>query len=182
MRAQTAVFSTERLAIKQWSWLLFGLATLVIVFLPPAAGKATPASRTLRLETGNFTFNPAVIHVNPGDQVTIELTSKDVVHGLYLDGYDLETEVEPGQTSTFTFTADRPGSFRFRCSVTCGPLHPFMIGKLKVGNNALLWRGIGLAVLAMVIGGMVKMRTRVSAKERRSQPASTTFPVRRSTR
>ena len=31
--------------------------------------------------------------------------------------------------------------------MTCGAMHPFMIGKIQVGQNALLWRGIGLAAL-----------------------------------
>ena len=53
---------------------------------------------------------------------------------------------------TLTFVADHAGSFRFRCSVTCGPLHPFMIGKLYVGPNWTLLRGSALAVLAAVAG------------------------------
>jgi hypothetical protein len=32
--------------------------------------------------------------------------------------------------------------------VTCGALHPFMIGKLQVGPNTWLWRAIALTVLA----------------------------------
>jgi len=59
-----------------------------------------------------------------GDHVTIDLVSTDVVHGLYLDGYDLNVTADPGQTATLSFVADRSGSFRFRCSVTCGALHP----------------------------------------------------------
>ena len=39
-----------------------------------------------------------------------------------------------------------------RCSVTCGALHPFMIGKFNVGSNDLLWRAIGLGVLAVIAG------------------------------
>ncbi len=75
-----------------------------------------------------------------------------MVHGLYLDGYDLEIRTDPGQISELSFTADKAGSFRFRCSVTCGDLHPFMIGKLQVGPNQLMWRGAGLAVLAALAG------------------------------
>jgi heme/copper-type cytochrome/quinol oxidase subunit 2 len=71
-----------------------------------------------------------------------------VAHGLYLDGYDISVEADPGQTGTLTFVADRRGSFRFRCSVTCGAMHPFMIGKLAVGPNTLLYRASGLALLA----------------------------------
>ncbi|MGB3701702.1 MAG: hypothetical protein WA997_10560, partial [Anaerolineales bacterium] len=56
------------------------------------------------------------------------------------------------QTNEISFIADQSGSFRFRCSVTCGDLHPFMIGKLHVGTNLLLWRGVGLAVLAALAG------------------------------
>ncbi len=75
----------------------------------------------------------------------------DVAHGLYLDAYELQITADPGQTESLTFIADRSGTFRFRCSLTCGDLHPFMIGKLHVGPNTLLWRGIGLACLSLLI-------------------------------
>src|SRR3990172_7920243 len=77
------------------------------------------------------------------------------IPALSLDGYDLNTTADPGQPAQLTFTADKTGAFRFRCSVTCGALHPFMIGKLTVGANDLLWRAIGLAVLAAAASGAV---------------------------
>ncbi len=95
-----------------------------------------------------FSFSPGQIRVNPGDRVTIELVSTDVVHGLSLDGYDFALTADPGQTTSGVFVADRPGVFRFRCSIACGNLHPFMIGKLQVGPNLLLMRGIALGFLA----------------------------------
>lgn len=152
MNAETAVSLRHRLTIKQGSWLILGLLALAIVLTPLPVGTAVPTSHTLRLEASSFAFSPATIEVNPGDEVTIELTSTDVVHGLYLDGYDLEITADPGQTAQLTFIADKTGTFRFRCSVTCGPLHPFMIGKLKVGVNTLLWRGIALSILAALLG------------------------------
>jgi len=74
------------------------------------------------------------------------------VHGLSIDGYAIEATSDPGQTARLTFVANRGGSFRFRCTVTCGNLHPFMIGKLQVGQNELLWRGALLSVLMLVAG------------------------------
>jgi plastocyanin len=126
---------------------LFLLAGFIVAFTPLPPYRANPTVRNFRIGASSFEFKPAVLAVNQGDHVTIELTSVDVVHGLYLDGYDLQVTADPGQTTRLSFVADRPGSFRFRCSVTCGDLHPFMIGKLKVGQNLLLWRGVFLAVI-----------------------------------
>ncbi len=140
---------------------VFLAAALLVAFAPLPLSQTPPAERTFQIDASQFAFAPAVLTVNPGDRVTIELTSLDVVHGLYLDGYDLQISADPGQTATMTFVADRAGSFRFRCAATCGDLHPFMIGKLRVGPNTLLWRSIGLALLAMfaaVMLGMPRLR------------------------
>jgi heme/copper-type cytochrome/quinol oxidase subunit 2 len=130
--------------------LLFGLAGLVVAFAPLPTQPVQPQARTFRVDAGQFTYSPSELTANPGDTVTIELVSTDVVHGLYVDGYDISVEADPGQTARLTFVADRPGSFRFRCNVTCGAMHPFMIGKLSVGANSWLFRSVGLATLAMV--------------------------------
>ena len=130
--------------------LLLVVAGLVVAFAPLPAQITAPQERTFKIEAGQFTYSPSEIKVNPGDTVNIQLVSTDVVHGLYVDGYDTSIEADPGQSATFTFTADKPGSFRFRCNVTCGAMHPFMIGKLNVGSNNWLFRSIGLAMLSIV--------------------------------
>jgi heme/copper-type cytochrome/quinol oxidase subunit 2 len=152
MNAQATVATVVHIKSHYWPWLALALVSVAIAFAPLPVGASVPVSHDLHISASQYEFNPAVISVNQGDQVTIELVSTDVVHGLYLDGYDIEITADPGQTATLSFIADRSGTFRFRCSVTCGPLHPFMIGKLKVGNNTLLWRGMVLAVLAAVVG------------------------------
>jgi len=123
-------------------------------FLPP---RAPAASRTFRIEASQYAYSPGELHVNPGDRVTIELVSTDTVHGLYVDGYGVSLEADPGQTASMTFVANHPGSYRFRCNVTCGALHPFMIGKLTVGTNTLLFRGAGLSLLG-ALGVLLALR------------------------
>lgn len=134
-------------------WLVTALAVLFAPFVTANVDSAAGTEHSVRIEASQYEFEPGVIQVNPGDRVTIELVATDVVHGLYLDGYDLQVTADPGQTARLTFIADRSGTFRFRCSVSCGAMHPFMIGKLRVGNNRLLWGGVGLA-LVMAIAGL----------------------------
>ena len=123
---------------------------LAVAFAPLPAPAVALQARTFRIDARQFAYSPSELNVNPGDTVTIQLVSTDVVHGLYVDGYDVSVEADPGQTAALTFVADKAGSFRFRCNVTCGAMHPFMIGKLTVGTNHWLFRSIGLAALAIV--------------------------------
>jgi heme/copper-type cytochrome/quinol oxidase subunit 2 len=132
----------------RFSLLLLVMAGLVVASAPLPVPAIAPQERTFEIDAGQFAYSPSELHVNPGDTVTLQLVSTDVVHGLYVDGYDVSVEADPGQSATLTFTADKPGSFRFRCNVTCGAMHPFMIGKLTVGTNSWLYRSIGLAALA----------------------------------
>ena len=132
-----------------FSLLLFAMAGLAVAFVPLPVQSVVPQERVFRIDARQFAYSPSELKVNAGDTVTLELVSSDVVHGLYVDGYDVSVEADPGQTRSLTFQADKPGSFRFRCNVTCGAMHPFMIGKLTVGPNEWLFRSIGLAVVAV---------------------------------
>ena len=130
--------------------LLFVATGLVVAFAPLPVPASAPKERTFRIDARQFAYSPSELKVNAGDRVTIELVSHDVVHGLYVDGYNVSVEADPGQTATLRFVADKSGSFRFRCNVTCGAMHPFMIGKLTVGTNDWLYRSIGLAAIALM--------------------------------
>jgi heme/copper-type cytochrome/quinol oxidase subunit 2 len=139
------------------SLLLFVMAGLVVAFAPLPVPAIAPQERTFQIDARQFAYSPSELKVNEGDTVTIQLISTDVVHGIYVDDYDISVEADPGQSATLTFVADKPGSFRFRCNVTCGAMHPFMIGKLTVGGNNWLYRSFGLAALA-VLGVSVSIK------------------------
>ena len=134
----------------RFALLFFVVAGLVVAFAPLPVPPVAPQERIFRIDARQFAYSPSELQVNPGDKVTIQLVSNDVVHGLYVDGYDVSAEADPGQTATLTFLANKSGSFRFRCNVTCGAMHPFMIGKLTVGTNYWLYRSLGLAALVIV--------------------------------
>lgn len=118
--------------------------------------------RTFLVRAFRYGYEPNIIRVNKGDTIHLRLVSADVVHGFYLEGYDLDAAIVP-MRSTFdvrhpsrggppqsveevVFKADREGKFRYRCSQTCGFLHPFMLGEFIVGPNRLLPTSMGLAL------------------------------------
>lgn len=145
--------------VKSWQrWLLLSGLAFLLLFIPIPSAAHEPAERLIHIDASRFEYNPSVVSVNPGDLVTIELVSNDVVHGLAIDGYNLSMTADPGQTASLSFIASKQGVFRFRCTSTCGNLHPFMIGKLQVGQNLLLLRGIALFSLALVAGAWSALR------------------------
>ena len=130
--------------------ILLMLAALVAP-LPTAA--APSQSRTIEINARQFAYEPATLNVRRGDTVTFHLESLDAVHGLAVDGYAVNIQAEPGKSASVTFVADREGKFKFRCSVSCGALHPFMLGELNVEPNTPLVRAI-LATLVVAIGSV----------------------------
>jgi cytochrome c oxidase subunit 2 len=128
------------------------LAAAALLAPLPAAG-AAPQERHITVSARSFAFEPGTVRVNRGDTVVLTLEATDVVHGLYLDDYGISAVAEPGQPAVLRFIASRPGAFRFRCSISCGTMHPFMIGKLVVGPN-LIWLRAILATLITAAGAV----------------------------
>ena len=152
---------------KHLRFLVFGLVGMGWLAIPlPLPNPSPPAAHTITLQADDFTYFPASARVNPGDIVTLRFEPQDVVHGLAIDGYDVDLIAEPGRPEEITFEANRPGTFRIRCSVACGTLHPFMTGKLQVGPNLLLWRAVALTLLAA--GGALAWMWRRNLPEVRS--------------
>ena len=81
-------------------------------------------------------INPERITVNKGDIITINLTNleraQDETHGFTVDNYDIHASLEPGETSSVTFTADIEGVFPYYCTEFCSALHLEMMGYLMV--------------------------------------------------
>ena len=121
----------------------------LVVLLTPLPFSTEPVTHHITMTANQFAFDPPVLRVNRGDDIRLTLQAADVVHGFYLDGYNVQQRVEPGLSQEIEFVADRAGKFRYRCSVSCGPLHPFMIGELVVGPNLPFIRTVGLLLVAV---------------------------------
>ena len=146
-----------------------GLAGFATTWLRTAA----PQDRTFTVTAHKYAYDPPVIRVNRGDVVHIRLVAEDVTHGFYLEGYDRDAKAQPQdssfwlrrpsdgkpyqQVNEITFVAAHRGKFRYRCSTTCGYMHPFMQGELIVEPNSLFSSSVGLT-LGLTVGMLVVFR------------------------
>lgn len=133
-------------ALRKTGAFFFGLLVLLMYGL--SAGQAGENEKFFEIKAKKFSYTPNIIRVQKGDTVNLRLVSEDVHHGFYLDGYGLSMTALPGKEGNLKFVAGSPGRFMFRCSVTCGEFHPYMIGHLRVEPNTPFWLfAAGVAVL-----------------------------------
>lgn len=98
--------------------------------VPPA--QATQL-REINIEMKQFEIIPSTITVDKGDRVKLIIKTLDVVHGFSLPDFNVETgPISPGNTIVKEFTANKVGSFSFKCSVYCGSGHQGMQGLLII--------------------------------------------------
>jgi nitrous-oxide reductase len=82
------------------------------------------------------TFTPTSFEVNQGDHVTVYLTNIEQTtnesHGFGMVDYDINILVDPGETKTIEFTADKSGVYAYYCTKFCSALHQEMQGYMLV--------------------------------------------------
>ena len=91
-------------------------------------------TRIIRIEAERFDYIPAQVRVHQGDRVRLIFTSRDTTHGVAIAAYNIRNDIPPrGKGETVVeFTADKIGSFPYRCSHLCGAGHAMMRGTLIV--------------------------------------------------
>jgi cytochrome c oxidase subunit 2 len=124
------------------------LSVLILVGL--VAASATVGSATSRLQAGNAlhitvtgyqwwwradyhhpqsdqSFTTAnELHIPIGRTVQLTLTGADVIHSFWVPNLHGKRDLIPGEKTTLTLRADRPGTYRGQCAEFCGYQHAHM--------------------------------------------------------
>lgn len=88
---------------------------------------ATGATVDLAIDAKDFEFDQAEYRVKAGETVSLTFTSSEGMHGLQVNGLDIE--ILDGQSTTFVAET---GEYEIVCSVMCGTGHDEMKAKLIV--------------------------------------------------
>jgi len=107
-----------------------------VTFLAVLALAQGPVASTevheIQMTAKKYEFNPNVITVKKGERVKLIITALDRDHGFKLEAFGIDQKLKKGDATTIEFTADKTGTFEFKCSEFCGFGHGKMKGKLVV--------------------------------------------------
>ena len=91
---------------------------------------------TVKMVAVRSTLTPTEFSVQAGDQVTVAITNieqtTDELHGWGLLDYNVNIVMDPGETKTVTFKADKKGVYPYYCTNFCSALHQEMQGYMIV--------------------------------------------------
>jgi len=107
-------------------------------FIESNLGTAVEAdgSVTVRAVGQQYSFTPQCIVVPAETPITLRTTSADVVHGLIIEGSNINTMLVPGYVSELPVRFRKPGEHVMPCQEFCGIGHQGMWGKVKVVDKA----------------------------------------------
>ena len=89
-------------------------------------------SVTVRAVGQQYSFTPQCIVVPAETPINLRTTSADVVHGLLIEGTNINTMLVPGYVAVLPIRFKAPGEHVMPCQEFCGIGHQGMWGKVKV--------------------------------------------------
>jgi cytochrome c oxidase subunit 2 len=107
-------------------------------FIESNLGTAVEAdgSVTVRAVGQQYSFTPQCVVVPADTPVTLRATSADVVHGLLIEGTNINTMLVPGYVSELPVRFPATGEHVMPCQEFCGMGHQGMWGRVKVIDQA----------------------------------------------
>ena len=83
-----------------------------------------------------YSFTPSCILVPAETPIVLRATSADVVHGIMIQGTNINTMLVPGYVSEQSMRFDKTGDYLMPCQEFCSFGHEGMWGKVRVIDNA----------------------------------------------
>ncbi len=105
-------------------------------FLAEETEEGEQPVKQIRMYAENWKWTPNTIRVTVGTRVEVEVTNHDSPHRFDLKAYSLKVPLREGEPTKFSFVADKPGKFRWKCGRPCGNGCPKMTGTLIVEEAA----------------------------------------------
>jgi heme/copper-type cytochrome/quinol oxidase subunit 2 len=108
------------------------LGLVAIAASAPVSAQGVGSARTFTISGTQYAFRPAEITVDRNDLVKITFNAEDIAHSFTIDAYRISKRASAGQSVTFEFRADQPGTFDYYCNLSIDSKCKTMRGRLTV--------------------------------------------------
>ncbi len=98
--------------------------------LPVNAGAAS--AKNIDVTASNWKFTPGTITVHLNQATTLNLISKEGVHGISSSDLGISNTIIMPKSTSVTFTPHKVGTYELHCTMPCGPGHAEMTLIVKV--------------------------------------------------
>ncbi|MGT2460676.1 aa3-type cytochrome oxidase subunit II [Sinomonas atrocyanea] len=116
---------------KQWSWdFNYKQGGVVKDDVHEAGTQAQLTGQPIDLNTLPTLYLPV------GKSVTVELTSRDVIHSFWVPAFLQKRDMIPGKPNYMYFTPQKEGTYDGKCAELCGEYHSEMLFRVKVVSEA----------------------------------------------
>jgi cytochrome c oxidase subunit 2 len=117
-------------------WLISALTLAVAAFITMNAANGTSNNpkdeRVINIVAQRFSFTPNEIIIKKSENVRLEFSSLDFVHGFNVPGLNVRADLPPGKVTIIHLTPQKSGTFDFICDNFCGAGHEDMGGRIIV--------------------------------------------------
>ena len=135
--AASLLFSAAMLALLAYAAVRLGISvpgcvTNVKPFTEGQLIQVAPGRYEAHVVSKTFSFKPGRLKVPKGSVVDFYVTSTDVVHGMYIDGTEVNLMAIPGAVTYAQARFEKPGKFQILCHEFCGLGHQDMAAVVEV--------------------------------------------------
>jgi cytochrome c oxidase subunit 2 len=108
------------------------LAVCIALFLASCARKTSAEATHIHVMMRKFAIEPKVIQVKKGENVVLDVSTEDVLHGFMVAKLGINEPIQPGKAAAIRLDTSRQGDFEVTCSIICGAGHDDMRAEIVV--------------------------------------------------
>lgn len=101
---------------------------------PQKSSNESESEKVITITARMFSYAPSEIHLKTGIPVTLELVSKDRLHGFNIPVLNIRTDIPANQTKRIKIIPEKAGRYMFFCDIFCGAHHDEMSGIIIVSD------------------------------------------------
>ena len=79
-----------------------------------------------------FSIEPRIIQVKQAQNVVLDVSTDDVMHGFMVAKLGINEPIQPGKTAAIPLDTSRKGDFDVTCSILCGRGHDDMRARILI--------------------------------------------------